>query len=175
MQTTLCQTIKKIRDQCDGWHKSRTSQEEKLIVRVYYPEGGLLTVLGEFYFSYTFTKTPTMQDGGSDFCFFLHFGKPKGIPKGQLHGVSFMTLPWSRQRWLEGRNFLDNLVQYLIIISRNNSLGCAAGFSNLTLCITWSSIWAFLHKQIFFLTCYVISFLHHRQHRTLYISIAIDL
>ena len=103
------------------------------------------------------------------------FEKPKGIPKVQFHGVSFMTLLCRRHRWLEDRNSLGNLVQCLIIISRNNCLGCAAGLSNLKLCITWSSIWAFLHKLILFLTCYVASFLHHRQHRTLYISIAVDL
>lgn len=160
-----------------AWHQPITFYEERLIVQVYYPWRGTAWVLIEFYFSCTLTTTPTMQDGGSDFCFFFTrvFGKPKEFPKVQLHGVSFMTLLCRRHRWLEGGNFLGNLVQSLIITSRNNCLGCAAGLSNLTLCITWSSIWAFLHKLILFLTCYVASSLHHRQHRTLYISIAVDL
>lgn len=151
MQTTLCQRIKKIRDHCDGWHQWRTSHEEKLIVRVYYTWRGTACRFGRVLFFLHIYKNTDNARWRLRLLLFLTrvFRKPKGIPKVQLHGVSFMTLPWSRQRWLEGRNFLDNLVQCLIVISRNNCLGCAAGFSNLTLCITWSGIWAFLLNKYF--------------------------
>ena len=175
--TTLCQTIKKIRDQCDGMTPANNFLRRKVDC------SGVLSVKRDclgfdrvLFFLHIDNNTDNARWRLWLLLFFTRvFGKPKEFPKVQLHGVSFMTLLCRRHRWLEGGNFLGNLVQSLIITSRNNCLGCAAGLSNLTLCITWSSIWAFLHKLILFLTCYVASSLHHRQHRTLYISIAVDL